>query len=209
MKKKKIEAFFESYYFQLVVVVFIIISLMLMAIVLMKDINKGNEILETYDFIKSIYLSVILGVTSYSYSQGSRGFKFQLFFGKTRKEIYYETLKNVIRVVFVCTFLAFVYIFIDRYFSNVDTSVLIIFKEEGLLFMLFLALLFSLIGFLLGLLKMNSRFAFVFEMIVIIGLFILLGIFHGSRLVNLILVLMILSLIGVNYLLVEKVKIKW
>ena len=208
MKRKKIEGFFESYYFQLVLVIVIIAVLMLMAIVLMKYINKGNQILETYDFIKSIYLSVILAGVAYSYSQGSRGFRFQLYFGKTRKEIYFETLKNVLQVIIVCTFLAFLYISIDRYFSNVDISILKIFKEEGLLFMLLLALFFSLVGFLLGLLKMNPRVAFVSEMIVAIGLFILLGIFHGSGLVNLILVLMILSLIGVNYLLVEKVKIK-
>lgn len=205
LKKKSI---FDLYYIQLVVVLLIICFLFLSVIVLLKDINKGNSIVDSYDLIKSLYISAILGGVCFTYSQGEKSFKFQLCFGLTRKEIFYDSAKRISQVIIVTLFLSLFYVWVDNYFSGVATNVFKIFRDEGLLFLIEVLTLSCLIGFSLGLLKLNSKIAFLIICVFSIILMLFLGKINSSEIGNLIMFFIILLFILTNRILVEKVKVK-
>lgn len=204
-KKKSI---FDLYYIQLISVLLIVCFLFLLVIVLLKDINKGNSIVDEYDLIKSLYVSAILGGVCFTYSQGEKSFKFQLCFGLTRKEIFYDSVKRVSQVIIVTLFLSLFYVWVDNYFSGITTNVLKIFHDEGLLFLIEVLILSCLVGFTLGLLKLNSKIAFIIVIIFSIILMLFLGKIHSSEIGNLIMLFIILLFILTNRFLVEKVRVK-
>ena len=207
MNKERKKKFFDSYYPQLIGVLVIIILLMMMAIVLVEDINKGNYILDVYSFLNNIYLNILLGGAVYAYSQSKKSFKFQLSFGKTRKDIFHSTFKNIAQVVIVATFISLVYIAINNHFTDTNISTFKVFKEEGLLFLLELVVLASLIGFFVGLLKLDSVIAYVIILLFMVGIFFVTLKFHGNEMINLILEILIFVFIGLDRFLVEKVKV--
>lgn len=205
----KMKKFFDSYFPQLIGVLVIIILLMAMAIVLVEDINKGNYILDVYSFLNSIYLNLLLGGAVYAYSESKKSFKFQLCFGKTRKDIFHTTFKNIAQALIVATFISLVYIAINNHFTDTNISIFKVFKEEGLLFLLELVVLTSLIGFFVGMLKLNSVIAYICVVFFMITLFFVTLKFHGNQMINLILEILIFIFIGLNRFLVEKVKVIW
>ncbi len=208
MKNNKLKRFLNSYYLQLVIVMIIIVLLMTMAIVLMRDVNRGNPILSRYDLIKSIYLSAILGGAAFGYSQSAKSFDFQLSFTTTRKDIYFNTLKKVLQVTLISTILSLLYVVIDSYFGKINTPFWQIFIHEGLLMMLELVLFISLVGFFMGFIKMNSYIAYILLLLVGASIYITIDYFDNSLIACLILLASVIILGGIDFLIVKKVEVK-
>lgn len=207
MPKNK-KTIFDLYYVQLIAIIIIICSLILVSIVLLRDINRGNTIVDSYDLIRSLYISAILGGITYTYSQGKKSFKFQLCFGLTRKEIFYDSFKKIGQVIIITLFLSLFYVLVDNYFSGVHASVFKIFAEKGLLFLMELLALSCLVGFLLGLLKLNSKVAFFCILLFSVLLIVFLEKINSTSLANLIIFFVILVFILLNRFLIEKVRLK-
>lgn len=207
MNKKK-KTIFDLYYIQLIAVLVIICSLFTVSIVLLRDINKGNNIIDSYNLIRSLYISAILGGVTYTYSQSKRSFKFQLCFGLTRKEIFFDSFKKIGQVIIVTLFLSLFYVLVDNYFSGINTSVFKIFSEKGLMFLMELLALSCLLGFVLGLLKLNPKVALLCALVFSLVLVLFLGKIKSTNLLNLIMFFIILFLIILNRFLVERVRLK-
>jgi len=190
---QKINAFFKNYYVQLTLFFLLALFLILVSIVFLEDIGANSDIL-IYNIFGTLAFSGLL----YSFHLSKTKIRQLTQAGKTRADIYKDYMLRLIASLGVSVLLVAYYIVLFKIYVNEQ------FDYDKILFLPMMTLFLSLLGFLLGMLKMKTVWLYVLFGILLGGLALIVINFQIGYYLDLALLLGVLILSGVCYRLIVR-----
>lgn len=188
---QKLSAFFKNYYVQLTLFFLLALFLILVSIVFLEDIGADSDIL-IYNLFGTLAFSGLL----YSFHLSKTKLRQLTQAGKTRADIYKDYLLRLGASLGFSVLLVVYYIVLFKIYVNQQ------FDYEKILFLPMMALFLSLVGFLLGMLKMKRLWLYVFFGILLGGLSLAVIKLPITYYFDISLLLGVLILAGVGYRLI-------
>ena len=144
----KIKTFFDRYVVILVLYFLLALVLILFSVLFLDDIKAPSNML-----IYNIFGTLALLGYWQSYQLTSKKLRWSLAIGKTRRQIYNRYLKRLALSLGLSSLLVVYYIFVFKWYVNRS------FNYSNIIFLPIVTLFLSLLGFLEGLLRLNSKVA--------------------------------------------------
>jgi hypothetical protein len=188
---QKINAFFKNYYVQLTLFFLLALFLILVSIVFLEDIGADSDIL-IYNIFGTLAFSGLL----FSFHLSKTKIRQLAQAGKTRADIYKDYMLRLIVSVGVSVLLVAYYIVLFKIYVNEQ------FDYDKILFLPMMTLFLSLLGFLLGMIRMKTVWLYVLFGILLGGLALIVIYFQIGYYLDLALLLGVLILSGVCYRLI-------
>ncbi|GEM_PF-2979869 len=190
-RMQKINAFFKNYYVQLTLFFLLALFLILVSIVFLEDIGADSDIL-IYNIFGTLAFSGLL----FSFHLSKTKIRQQTQAGKTRQDIYKDYLLRLMASLGVSVLLVAYYIILFKIYVNQQ------FDYEKILFLPMVTLFISLVGFLMGMLRMKRVWLYALFGILLGGLVLIVINFSIGYHLDLVLLLGVLILAGVCYRLI-------
>jgi hypothetical protein len=188
---QKINAFFKNYYVQLTLFFLLALFLILVSIVFLEDIGANSDIL-IYNIFGTLAFSGLL----FSFHLSKTKLRQLTQAGKTRADIYKDYLLRLMAGLGVSVLLVAYYIVLFKIYVNQQ------FDYEKILFLPMVTLFISLVGFLMGMLRMKRVWLYVLFGILLGGLALIVIKLSLTFYLDLVLLLGVLILAGVCYRLI-------